>query len=565
MNGRFGSGIFLFASFILISGLKTASGQEQGSRPKSVNRGASQDHVPFLMTRIPYLQSPGPNSMIICWHDTAADGTKVEYGADSMFLNFSTPGTSEIVNPPYRWHCVKLTGLMADTRYFYRLTSGKGTTGIYSFKTLPGPDYAGKLRFLILGDTHALDTANTGKVIRAAKAKITDLFGPDIENQVNGIFHTGDIVISGDSCDQYSTKFFSPMSSLSPSIPTMVVAGNHEHESKFLYRYLKLDDQSAFPLKPVLNEKIWQIRIGNSLFIGMNTNITFRFGRKEEKWLDSILNTAEKDPQIDFVFLFFHHPPFSELWPKANTSDRTARYVRNALFPVIRKYTKVQELHYGHTHGFERGTVVSGKKDADFRIICGGGGGGDLDPWIKGENRDYNEIHITYNHYSFQILEIDIAGHSFQNSMHSLGNQKDPVNAECLDSWYKKKNQAGPDTPTLQNAEINEKYIQFSTSPFSGKDSIMSVQFRIAQKSVCSRIILDSVSHWKNIYGIDSTFKPADLNRDINLFRIKVKSDLFRKNRKYHFRFRYRDQNLKWSEWSDSYDFIRNRQLLPNR
>jgi len=509
---------------------------------------------PYMMTRIPYLQGPGQTTMNVCWHDTATTGTKVEYGLDSS-LKLSTSGSSEIVSDVFRWHTVKLTGLQANTRYFYRVASGAGKSGIYSFKTLPDLSYNGKLRFLMFSDTHDSDTASAAKVLRAAKAKISQLYGSDVENQINGIFHSGDVVVNGSSVGQYTAQYFQPFASLSPNIPTMVVAGNHEGESPFFYRYLKLDDQSAFPTNLALNEKIWQMRVGNSLFIGLNTNIIGIYGTIMSNWLDTKLKETESDPGIDFVFLFMHHPPISELWFHVSTFDGGANYVKNVLFPVIKKYTKVQQLHSGHTHGFERGTVLSDKANGDFRYVIGGGGGGPLDNWGDFTNYDYPDIHIALDHFCYQILEIDIANHSYQSSMYSLGNQFKARNSELMDTWYKKILQSGPATPAIENASINPETIQFNTSLFSGTDSLMTVEMKINERSVNSAIVLDSLANWENIYGTDQKSIPIDKNSAINLNQLKIKKSKLSVSKSYDFSVRYRDHNLKWSAWANSVPF----------
>ncbi len=500
---------------------------------------------PEPMTRVPYLQGQGPNAINICWHDPDQTGTKVVYGLDST-LGTEMAGTSEIISDPYCWHTVKLTGLQADTRYFYRVASGSGESAIYSFRTLPDSTYTGKLRFVLLSDTHSSDTTMAGKVLRAARTKIAEIYGPDIENHVNGIFHSGDIVVSGSTPGQYSKQFFAPLSALSSNIPTMVVAGNHEMESPYFYKYLKLEDQSAFPEASPLNEKIWQLKVGNSLFIGLNTNIIDQYGEAQANWLESRLNEAENDTTIDFVFVFFHHPPYSELWIVGGTD-----YVKNRLLPVMKKYTKVQEIHYGHTHGFERGTITSEKPGGDFRMICGGGGGGPLDPWVEGENQDLNDIHICISNYFFQILEIDIANHSYQTSVYSLGTLSKPKNSELIDRWHKSKNQSGPETPVIDKVERTNEYVQITSSKFSGIDSLMSVQFQVVDSSQSMPVVIDSTTHWENIYGIDANSNPVDLNQNINLYQSKINRALLSGDKEYFFRVRYRDLNLKWSDWSE--------------
>ena len=510
------------------------------------------DTEPFLMTRIPYLQSPSVSSINICWHDTAQTGTKVEFGSDTL-LGSEIAGTSEMISLPWRWHTVKLTGLQADTRYFYRVGSGAGVSGIYSFKTLPDTANTGIIRFIILSDTHCPDTTMAKKVVDAARSKVAELYGPDIENHINGILHSGDIVVSGGVPEQYSTQYFKPLSPLTPNIPTMVVAGNHENESSMFYSYLKMDELSAFPQTAGLNEKVWKLRVGNSLFIGMNTNINDQYGTTEATWLDNTLKETEKNSAIDFVFLFFHHPPFTELWADINNSDAGTLYVKNVLFPIIKRYSKVQQMNYGHTHGFERGTIQSETTGGDFRIVCGGGSGGALDPWAYGENHDFNDIHICLSHYVYQILEIDLANRSWQNTVYSLGSPTDPRNNLPVDNWYKKINQPGPEKPVVLNSGISGDFVLINTSGFVGSDSLMSVQLQLSKNSPATAVIKDSVTNWENIYGVNRNSKPVNLNQDINLNQIKIRSSLITGADRFYFRVRYRDNNLKWSDWSDSY------------
>lgn len=503
----------------------------------------------FLMTRIPYLQEQGTNSMTICWHDISSANTRVQYGIDSN-LGSEVSGNSELISDPFRWHTVRLTGLLPNTRYFYKVMSGSGESGIYAFRTMPENNYTGKLRFILLSDTHASDTTMAGKILRAARDKITELYGADIENHLNGIFHSGDIVVSGSTPKHYSLQYFQPLSALSSYVPACVAAGNHELESPYFYQYLKLDNLSAFPQHTGLNEKIWEVQYGKALFIGLNTNIVEQYGETQANWLDDRLNEAETDPGIEFIFVFFHHPPMSELWIVGGTS-----YVNDRLLTVMKKYSKVQEIHYGHTHGYERGTSTSDIQDGDIRMICTGGGGGPLDPWTAGENKNYSDIHKCISNYFFEILEIDLANHSYLNSVYSLGTLSKPKNSVIIDQWYKKLNQAGPGKPTLKNISKTPEYIEFNTSDFSGTDSLMSVRFQIIDSSAAFPVILDSIMHWTDIYGIDQYSEPLDLNSGINLYMCRISKSILSETKDYLFRVRYRDHNLKWSEWSDGVRF----------
>ena len=521
---------------------------------EALQLGGFQHSTPSAESQKPYLQNPGQERMTICWHDSAQTATSVVFGTDSAQLNQEVAGTSEIIVDPYRWHTVKLAGLQRATRYFYRVKNGDRQSGIFAFKTLPADNYNGKIRFLLLSDTHSGDTTMAGKIARQAVKTISQVYGPDIDNQITGIIHSGDVVVSGTSADQYAKQFFAPLKSLTASIPTTVVAGNHEVESPYFYQYLKVDELSGLPGTPGLVEKVLQLKVGNSLFIGLNTNVIGLYGNVQANWLNSRLREVEQDAAIDFVFLFFHHPPHSELWDYVNIADEGGSYVREILYPIIKKYSKVQQMYSGHTHGYERGTIQSETPGGDFRMIIGGGSGGALDPWAPGANRDIADITVCISNYGFQLLEIDIADRSFKNTVYSLGTLSDPKNGEVIDTFYKKINQPEPSKPNVESVSSKAGKVIVKTSPFNGADSLMSVQLQVFADAFYSSSVFDTVIHQVNIYGVDANDNPLDLNKNLDLHSCSISESLFMAGKTYYFRTRYRDNNLKWSAWSDWFD-----------
>jgi acid phosphatase type 7 len=509
---------------------------------------------PRLMTRIPYLQAPTPRSIQVCWHDSSSIGTRVEYGT-SASLGETTSGSSELLSDPYRWHAVKLDGLQPDTEYYYRVVSGNARSAVYNFRTLPEAGHAGKLRMLLLSDTHSGDTTNVTRVMQAARSKIEELYGPDIHNQLHLVLHSGDLVVSGNSISNYTDQFFSRMAGVSPYIPFMTVAGNHEGENAFYYRYMKYDDVSALAPPNVNAEKIWWLNAGNACFIGLNTNIVSSAGALQKSLLDVKLSQVESDTSIDFVFIFFHHLPWSELWGEGVTNDAGSNYIKNELFPVIKKYTKVQQLTYGHTHAFERGTVESNTPNGDFRIVCAGGGGGETDNWGEFENRDYPFIHIALDHYFFQILEIDAQNRSYEISMYSLGNASRRRNVERMDHWYRKLQQAGPGAPVVRPTSPIGDQVVLNSSPFAGPDSLMTVRVQVADNASFLNVAIDTMAYWQNLYGVDAHFEPIDRNRGIDLTRLAISDSRFTSGKVYYYRVKYRDHNLMWSPWSNTETF----------
>lgn len=499
----------------------------------------------------PYLQTPVAGSMDISWHDTSDALTQVEYGLTTA-LGQTAIGASKVIAASYRWHSVKLTGLQPGTEYYYKVVSGSGASPIFAFRTAPEAGYAGKIRFLLLSDTHSSDPTMAVQVIEAAKAKITELYGPDLHNQINAILHSGDIVVSGWAIDQYTDQFFVPMAPLSPYLPCMITPGNHESESLYYYDYVHFDEVSLLPPPHSLGEKIWALTIANTMIIGMNTNVR---GDLQKSLLDVKLHEAETNSQIDFVYIMFHHPPLTELWVEALTYDKGPNWVRNELFPIIKKYSKVQQLTYGHTHAFERGTIESNIEQGDFRIVCAGGGGGDTDRWREFINNDYPQIHVSLDHYFFQIVEIDVAQKSMVTSMYSLGNASLARDSERMDQWHRKLLQTRPETPvTFEPGQLNPTVV-LHTSLYRGADSLMTVRLQVSESPDFKKTLIDTLVHWKNVYEVDADFNPIDRNAGLDLTRLAFGKSRFAAASTYHYRVKYRDQNLKWSDWSNTTAF----------
>ncbi len=511
-------------------------------------------HTPKQLILVPYLQTPTANSIYICWHDSISTFSKVEYGTTPS-LGTSATGTSEIIADPYIWHTVKLVGLLPDTEYYYKLISGSGLSKIYSFKTLPTQGYTGKIRFLLVSDTHASDTTWAVKVIKEAKKKMQQLYGDDFYNKVNLVLHSGDLVVTGYDITQWTDQFFAPMSPISPNIPFMTVAGNHEGEDNNYYSYMKYDDVSAFTSSNPLNEKIWSLTIANTVIIGLNSNLSNSEAAQQLIWLDKKLEEVEPDKQIDFVFIMVHHLPISELWGEG-IADAGSVYVRNQIIPILQKYSKVVQLAYGHTHGYERGTLESEGSNAkkEFYIVCGGGGGGPTDRWGAFKNFDFQSIQISLDHYFYQIIEIDIANKTFESSMYSLGNESKDRDSELMDKWYRKINQPAPLDPVAQLPVFSNSYVKFNTSRINS-DSIMTVRIQISDEVNFSRNAVDTLIHWKNIYGVDADFSPINLNAGLDLTKLSFNRLRFLNEKKYYYKVQYRDHNLKWSNWSNVVSF----------
>jgi hypothetical protein len=501
----------------------------------------------------PYLQGPTSTSMYISWHTTLPGSTLVKYGTTN--LDQQTTGDVEDISGK-KWHTVQLTGLQPNTEYMYQCVNGTSVSDTFHLSTPPNPGTSGShIRFAIIGDSRT-DIAQSSSQALQMKEKMEELFGTDLHNQIDLIFHVGDIVTSGSSISQYEDEYFNPYAPLSSSIPFMVTIGNHENENSSYYKYMKQEDFSDYEYPNPLAERFYSFYLGNTQFIAINSNSIVQ-NSFQTAWFEDELRESEARGDIDFVFSFSHHPAHSEIWPDGNDS-----YVQNSIIGLLQNYYKTQAHTYGHSHNYERGVIQSAIASTigDFRIMLSGGAGCSLDRWGMYPNQqDYQEVHKSLDQYCFVIYDIDMDNKSYIGRMYSFGNEDFPRDCELLDTWHRNLLQPAPDKPIAyapsSNAQTTPMLI---SSPFSGMDSIMSSEFQITDYPGLYMVpIVDQIRDWENIYGDTGfpNFTPIDLNEGIDLYRYQVNSGILEIGSTYGWRVRYRDHNLRWSVWSDEQVF----------
>jgi hypothetical protein len=118
--------------------------------------------------------------------------------------------------------------------------------------------------------------------------------------------------------------------------------------------------------------------------LGVNRWYSRRFGHLGLIWLDSNsgeMTTAEwktqvhwfiaevdrfdGDPQVDAVFVFLHHAPYSN---SATTPE--SEEIKDDVVPAFMRARKTRLLAAGHIHAYERF-----EKEGKVFVVTGGGGG----------------------------------------------------------------------------------------------------------------------------------------------------------------------------------------------
>ncbi len=516
------------------------------------------DNTPEGM--FPYLQTPSPNSMYVSWHfypygNPTIQQPIVHYGSSPTQLNLQKTGTYENISGKL-WNTVVLDNLQPNTTYYYQCYSNEDSSEIYPFHTPRViTDHNDHLRFVIIGDTRT-DITKTTEIAEAMKQHLINEYGPSWFEYIDLIMHVGDICTDGSSISLYDSEYFIPYKSLSCSVPFMVSIGNHEQENASYYKYMKYESLYDATFPSTYREKFYSFRLGNTKFLSLNSNSDF-YITEQTDWVNEQLSLSQADTSIDFVFSFSHHPGRTEIWPDGNIP-----YIQNNIYNVLKNYPKLMMHSYGHSHDYERGAFLSTHQNNwDFRLLLSGGGGSPLDRWGMYPNQtNYPEIQKTMDIYCYVLVDVDMTNKSYDAKTYSFGHTDALHFDELIDEWHFIQNQPAADKPiAMQPFNIMPAITTLTASAFTGLDSLLSSQFQLVLNGGSWNLpIINVMRDNEDFYGDSGSpnYNPINLNLGIDLRRYNIPLGILQNGNSYIWRVRYRDNNMKWSQWSDSALFI---------
>ena len=511
--------------------------------------GIAQKNQPNFLVK-PYLQDAEPTSIKIMWETSVGDESIVEWGLTSK-LGKKTKGVSDDVNSGIsRIHTVKLEKLKRFTAYYYRVRTGKLVSDIYQFKTPPFASDNESFNIVAMSDMQKdsnhpdkfLEVINDGVLQYLSKT-----YNGEVPKNLAMVLVPGDLVDDGTSYEHWKNDFFNPAEKLLSEVPVYPVLGNHERNSRFYFKYFNLPDNGT----PAYEEHWWFKDYGNTRIIGLNSNDGYAQIDHQYNWLKKVLEDTEKNDDIQFVFAQLHHPFKSELWIPGE-SDFSGKVVK--LLEEFSTKTGKPSIHFfGHTHGYSRGQSKSHK----HLWINVASAGGSIDNWGEFEGRDYDEFTVTQDEYGFVMVEVDANKNNpkFTIKRISRGNNKIGVKNNVLtDSITVWKKDRKPNTPVIAKGTLNKV-------PFMGavlKAGVFSSDYKgafhaashwqVSEKEDFKHLAFDSWKQYEDWYYKENRQKNDDLTDE--------KTNRLNPNTTYYWRVRYRDQNLNWSDWSQTQTFI---------
>ena len=493
----------------------------------------------------PYLQDAEPTSIKIMWESNGGSTHHVNWGISSGNLNQSAIASSTISSGSNLIHQAIITGLSPNTRYYYQVESDAASSNVFDFISPPLKNSEQSFNIVAMSDMQK-DGSNPNIFNEVVHDGVIDYFdqefGNDLATDLGFVMIPGDLVTTGGNYNQWQNDFFAPANPLFAHVPVYPVLGNHENNAGFYFQYFELPDNGTAGFE----EHWWYKDYSNVRIIGLNSNSGFRI-QAQLDWLETTLDDACADDDIDFVFAQLHHPHLSELWTPGELGytgsviDLMETFTTNCNKPSIH--------FFGHTHGYSRGQ----SRDHEHLWVNVASAGGAIDNWGEFPNADYAEFNKSIDEYGFVVVNVE-AGNAPQFTLRriSRGDENTTIDNEEQDVIVLKRTDAPPSTPTgvfPNGSEVSPDCTTLVASDFSDPtDFHQASHWQVS--SLCNDFSNPVIETWKqheNWYDEVDT-QANDILSDEEIGGMDPNSS-------YCWRVRYRDEHLKWSDWSTPLPF----------
>lgn len=323
------------------------------------------------LTRGPYLQMGNQTGVTLRWRTNIPTNSKVQAGTTYGTYTLTATDAAQTTD-----HVVRINGLMAGTKYFYRVGSTvqtiQGGTGNF-FTTAPAADSAGKVRIAVFGDCGRDENGNrTGSL----NAYLNHVGG----NPASLMLLLGDNAYQKGTDAEYQSQFFAPYSrTILKNHIVFPTPGNHDYYSSTkasrtgaYYQNFTMPTAGECGGVASGTEAYYSYNWGNIHFISMdsygtespdNSRLYDTLGT-QVTWMKKDLAANTKP----WVIVYWHHPPYTM---GSHNSDSEAELVkiRQKFIRILERYG-VDLVLNGHSHDYERSYLLNNYFGAepDFKI-----------------------------------------------------------------------------------------------------------------------------------------------------------------------------------------------------
>ena len=326
-----------------------------------------------VLERGPYLQMPTSSSIVLKWRTDVPTDSVVNYG-DAPGNLTSTQSSGALTTE----HELTISGLAADTRYYYSVgSSGETLSGGdagHFFYTAPLGGTATPTRIWVIGDS---GTAN------ANAAAVRDAYKTTTGSAVTDLWlMLGDNAYPDGTDSEYQAAVFDTYPELLRKIPVWPTLGNHDGhtadsatQSGAYYDIFTLPTNGEAGGLASGTEAYYSFDYGNIHVISLESYETDRSpGGAMLTWLENDLAANDKD----WVIAIWHHPPYTKGSHDSDSEGRLIDMRENAL-PILEAHG-VDLVLTGHSHSYERSHLLdghyglSGTLNPGTMILDNGGG-----------------------------------------------------------------------------------------------------------------------------------------------------------------------------------------------
>jgi hypothetical protein len=298
------------------------------------------------LTRQAYLQLGTSSSIVVRWRTDVATDSVVRYG--------SAPGSLSLVKSVpalVTEHEVTLTGLTANTKYYYSIGSSSQTLDggdlEHFFVTSPAVGTSKSTRVWIIGD------AGTGEpnqlAVRDAYYKFAGSRHTDLWLQL------GDNAYENGEDIDYQTKNFDIYKDLFRKSVCWPTIGNHDDNIAVYTNSFSLPMTAQAGGVPSGTERYYSFDYGNIHFICLDTFSTSYSSLTAPMlvWLKNDLNSTTQK----WIIAFWHHMPYSA--GSHHTQTQFDTRIRQNIVALMED-GGVDLVYCGHSHVYERSYLIDG-------------------------------------------------------------------------------------------------------------------------------------------------------------------------------------------------------------
>ncbi len=308
------------------------------------------------LRRAPYLQSVSDDAATVYWRTKTPSLGFVRFGVapDALVtqINESEPRVD---------HAVKLTGLVAATRYFYAVGQGveilAGGDGLHAFRTPPADGAAVSARVLVLGGSGSASPGQ--RRVRDAFLDFTGTRGTDLWLML------GDNAYQSGTAREYRRAVFGVYRELLASSCLWPALGNHDlksadagDESGPFFDVFWLPRHGEAGGEPSMTEAYWSFDHGDAHFVCLDSGSrVVTAGDAMVAWLEADLARAKNDG-ARWLVAYWHHAPYSK-GTHDSDDDEWMTAMRKVFVPRLEE-GGVDLVLAGHSHDYERSMLIDG-------------------------------------------------------------------------------------------------------------------------------------------------------------------------------------------------------------